>query len=238
MRIGLLGSEHPHRHSLSPMHALRLLSDSIEPSHGESAFAAIGHANLARSPANTPAVPSGVPRGITWSGRLGEGDEPFRALPDAGNWTRAGWVTLIAACESLLPELRRRGVDLCLRPHARHILSDAQGCLTLLRGNPDVRLLLDPGSMLAGSMLPRIEDHLTRIFEALGEHPAVAAVVLANVRLLDPKDEDALILCPLHRGLIDPELLLRTWQAHCPPQLPCVLLEEEFEAQAAMLGQG
>ena len=68
-----------------------------------------------------------------------------------------------------------------------------------------------------------------------GRAKADASLANALKRRIDPSDDDALGAAPLHRGLIEPSLLLNIWRAHCPPDLPCVLLDCEFEAQAVML---
>lgn len=217
---------------------LRLASSAIlSGTSGNEPFAVIDHANLALGIGPTPRGSAAASRLILWSGWFGRPADPVRGrFPrDFRTWTPAAWEALDAACDGLLPALAERGIELCLRPHARHVLSDPQACLSFLRKHEGVRLLLDPASFMTGSMLDRAEDHVARMFEALGDHPAVAGVVLANVLRNDPDDEDSLGPAPLHRGLIEPRLLVNACRTHCPPGLHCALPEAEFDAQAAML---
>jgi hypothetical protein len=171
---------------------------------------------------------------------MGQGADPYRGLfpRDFRTWSREGWEAMSGSLDAMLPAIITARAELWLRPHARHILADPQGCISFLRAreHQPVRLLLDPAAFLTGSMLASAEDHLARAFDALGSHPSVRAVVLANVQRTDPDDQDALGPAPLHRGLLDAALILRPWRAACPPHLPVALLDEDFEAQAAMLG--
>lgn len=222
------------------MRPLKLTAESLIPADGPSAhFAVLSHANIALAPDSVLQMPAAAPRLVCWSGWLAADADPARgAFPrDFRVWTRAGWDALNAACDAILPRLGERGTELCLRPHARHVLSDPQACLSFLRHRPGVRLLLDSASFMTGSMLSSAEDHLARVFESLGSHDATLAVLLANVDRHDPSDPDALVPAPLHRGLIDPRLILDAWRAHCPPQLPVALLGSDFDAQAALLAQ-
>ncbi len=220
------------------MDPLRMGLRSIESSDGR-LFAAVEDANLALADPQIRHVAPGVTRLLCWSGWFGEGADPQRGIfpRDFRTWTPVGRAALHAACDAALATLTPRGVEFMLRPHARHILSDVQGCLAFLRSYPSVRLLLDPASLLTGAMLPSAEDHLRRMFENLAPHPSTAAVVLANVERLTADDSDALGPVPLHRGLIDPALLLRLWKEHCPIDLPCIVLAQEYEAQAGMLSR-
>lgn len=176
------------------------------------------------------------PRVVAWSGWLDEQADPRhgRFPLDFRVWTVPAWDALSRACDALLPRLAETPATLLLRPHARQVLSDAQACITFLRPRPDqpIRLLLDPASMLTDAMLPTAEDHLARIFEALGPHPNVAAVLLANLRRAQDGD---LVPAPLHSGLLDPRLLIDPWRAHCPANLPCILPEPDFATQISFL---
>src|SRR6185503_15275809 len=69
-------------------------------------------------------------RVVAWSGSL----SPlglFESHPE--NWLRSGREALASACRELLPQFAEHGWRLCFHPHARHVLSDPQSCLNLLR---------------------------------------------------------------------------------------------------------
>ncbi len=121
---------------------------------------------------------------IAWAGWL----DDDRADPCAGRfepdfrlWTATGWDALSAGLVSISGTLEAQNATLCLRPHAGCVLSDSQGCLTFLRENlpPRIELLLDPVALLTPDMLAKLDDHLARAFEALGDQPAVVGCVLA-----------------------------------------------------------
>jgi hypothetical protein len=181
-------------------------------------------------------------RVVAWSGWLDPAARPERGqfARDFRIWMSEGWTGLEHACDAVLPALGQQRSQLLLRPHSRLVLSDPQSCVSFFRAraNQPIRLLLDAAAMLTPAMLPTVEDHLARIFQALGPHPAAAAVLLASVRPGSTEDDDLLAPVPLHRGLVDPGLILGAWRAACPPELPVVLLEAEFEAQAELLGAG
>lgn len=125
-------------------------------------------------------------------------------------------------------------------PAAAHVLSDPQSCLTFLRaraGQP-FGLMLDPALLLTPAMLGRAEDHLRRAMEALGRHPAVAALRLTNIQISRAEQGPSLRPEPLHRGVLDARLLASLAAAHTPPDLPLVLLPEQVETQTALLAAG
>jgi hypothetical protein len=218
------------------MRPLRWGPTAITTADGE-IFAAIEQANLAHAAPPLPTPQAALRRIVCWSGWPGDDAPPGSGTfpRDFRTWTPAGRAALASACKTWRTALSPRGVQLCLRPHARHILSDVQGTLAFLRSHPDLHLVLDPASLFAASMLQRAEDHLARIFESLGSHRTTVALLLANVERCDPDDPDALRPAPLRRGLIDPALILRLWREHIPPTLPVALLDAEFQAQAALL---
>jgi hypothetical protein len=135
-----------------------------------------------------------------------------------------------------LPQLQERGIQLWLRPHARHVLADPQSCMSFLsrRTMQPIRLLLEPAAFLTHEMLAHAEDHLARAFEALGSHPGVAAVLLANVGHA-PSDDAPLVPAPLHRGSLDPDLVVRHWRRCVPAEMPVALLVEEWEDQRRLI---
>ncbi|HZW08432.1 MAG TPA: hypothetical protein VFF69_00875 [Phycisphaerales bacterium] len=111
---------------------------------------------------------------VSWSG-WDPADEVGLAT-----WGPRGWSALRHWCDRQAPLLAGGGRELWLRTHAGHVLSDAQRCLTFLggAGGQPVRLLLDPVSMLAPSMLADAREHLERIMGALAGHEGVRAILL------------------------------------------------------------
>src|ERR1051326_4997152 len=220
------------------MHLLRMRPGSLVSRDGSAPpFAQIHAANLAQPMEQLPPIAVGVPPLVLWSGSFGPPPDPARGLfpRDFRAWTREGRDALDAACGPLAPELARRGVELVLHPHARHILADPQACLSFLRHREGVRLLLDPAAFMMRSMLARAEDHLERIFESLGDQPSIAAVVLTNAQRIDRADDDGLGPSPLHAGLIDTRLIISAWRPPAPPELPVALIDHDFDEQAALL---
>jgi hypothetical protein len=63
-------------------------------------------------------------------------------------------------------------------PLATDVISDGPSLLTFLRSRPQRRFLFDPHGLLTEAMLPKAEDHLARLEEALGTHPACWARLL------------------------------------------------------------
>lgn len=125
-----------------------------------------------------------VERLIAWAGWLDDAKaDPAagRFDPDFNVWSPAGWQALRDGIAGAADSFRKHDATLCLRPHAGCVLSDPQGCLNFFREDPPerVELLLDPVAMLTPAMLDKAEDHLTRAFESLGDHPAVVGCVLA-----------------------------------------------------------
>jgi hypothetical protein len=169
-----------------------------------------------------------APRTVMYSGWFPDGEGI-----DFRTWTPTAWQALDAFCDRLRPPLEACAATLCFRPHARHILADPQACLAFLKrreGQP-FEVLLDAAAFLTPGMLGRAEDHLTRAFEALPGHLSVPAAVLTNVA---PAGPDALSPAPLHRGLLDPGLLVTLARRHAS-HLPWILLDEDVDAQMGLL---
>ena len=211
-----------------------LLSDA----HPERAVAFINQANPLVSP---PALPEKLlaPAWVCWSGWI-EDDTPRPAESveqDFRSWSREGWQRFEGWCDELVPRLRERSIELWLRPHCRHVLSDPQSCASFLARRPGqpIRLLFEPSAFLTIDMLASAEDHLERAFAALGSHPGVAAVLLTN-RLRAAAESEPLQAAPLHRGEVNPDLFARLWRQHVPHDLPVALLSDELEQQRRVLG--
>jgi len=206
------------------MGVLRLEHDRI--CDREATWARVDGSNLLEASQGDPKMLG--PRVVRWSGWFG--DETF-AL-DPRTWGPGGWKKFEATCEVLAERAGDSGIPVILRPHARHVLSDAQRCLTFLRRwEGRLGLLLDPVAMLEASMLERAEEHLDRIVEALGEHPGVAGVVVCNAMPGGGDGGGALRPTSIERGVV-PRALLERFARGVAPTIPIVVLAEEFERDA------
>lgn len=131
------------------------------------------------------------------------------------------------------------GGEVWLWPAADHVLSDVPSIVGFLRRHaesdtgPRVRLLFDPASLLAPSMLPRAGDHLARMFEALAAHPATAAIVLANV--VPGSDLEGSRLTAWHAGAIGARVLAERVREFAPPASSVVLIDERLDEQIEAL---
>jgi hypothetical protein len=170
------------------------------------------------------------PRLLCWSGSLA--GELFDSHPH--NWMRPGRAALDALVMQAAPALDRQGRSLCLRPHLRHVLSDAQGCLRFLAdhaGMP-VQIALSPADMISVDMLRDLPEHLERLFATLG--PRAAVVLLQDI---GPMEADAPPNpCPLGEGSLPRDLVRRLLADHVPHETPVILQPERLEAQLAWLG--
>ena len=166
----------------------------------------------------------GAKRIVTWSGTLGP--DLFTAHP--ANWLRPGHDSLRDVCRSLAPRLSERSMTVCFHPHCRHVLSDAPSCVTFLNdlaGEP-FEIALAPASMLEPSMMVDLDDHLRRIFEALG--PRAAAVFMSDVT----EGADGLIeAVPLGQGKLPRETVIRLLGDHVPRGTPVIVIDRDLDAQ-------
>jgi hypothetical protein len=142
-------------------------------------------------------------------------------------WTEKGWNRFGGVCAALF----RREVTAMFEPHARHVLSDPYACLKYISefvdrpGARHFELVLSPVGMLEVSMLDDAAEHLDRIIRGLADRSA--ALKLTNLR----RDGDDLVPCPVHEGVLDPELLSKIVMRHVPTWQPLILLEEQIDAQ-------
>jgi hypothetical protein len=135
--------------------------------------------------------------------------------------------------DSIIPGLEKNDRRLCLFPHARHVLSDVQGSINLLRKrrNTPIEVALTPSAMLTPSMLDSLEDHLERSFGTLaGESP----LLFLHDVVIDEADE-RLLPVPLGSGILDRETVLEAVRAHWPREKPIVVLGEALAEQTAWL---
>ncbi len=171
-----------------------------------------------------------APRLLCWSGSLSE--DPFAVHPP--NWMRPGRSALDALVTAAAPALEAEGRALCLRPHARQVLSDAQGCLRFLSDHAGlpVQVALSPADMITADMRADLTDHLDRLFGALG--PRAALVLLQDVGEPDPDGSPRAV--PLGQGVLPREHLRKLLEAHVPSETPVVLCPGDLPAQLAWLG--
>ncbi len=181
---------------------------------------------------------------IAWTGWF----DPH-ALPDSGvfhhdprTWTAQGWETLETRLAELLPKFEAKGARLLLRPHVRHVISDAPSVRRVLGlfDTPALGILFEPAAMLTAGMADDARDHLTRLLEALAHHPRVAAVLLTGAERPalgepDPQHDDILVPAPLTRGALGYHDLLAVLKNHGPFQRPLALYDEDLHAQLDML---
>ncbi|MEL6795355.1 MAG: hypothetical protein AAFO89_00875 [Planctomycetota bacterium] len=169
---------------------------------------------------------------VAWAGWLDDSKaDPAngRFDPDFNVWSPVGWQALRDGIAAATSSLRTHDATLCLRPHAGCVLSDPQGCLNFLRDESleRVELLLDPVAMLTPLMMDKVEDHLARAFEALGDQPAVVGCVLAAAVEIDDRVS--------HAALADhaefSELMTGLWRASPLANRP-VLVTDPRDASA------
>jgi hypothetical protein len=166
---------------------------------------------------------------VTYSGTLAP--ELFDRHP--ANWMTAGRTALQRLVDQIVPQLRRHDMRLCLQPHSRHILSDAQTCAKFLdraEGQP-LEIALAPASLLEPGMLPAADDHLRRAFEMLGQRCAM--VILHDVVL--SHDGDALVPAPLGSGLLPRDAVLAGLRTFLPTDVPVVIGPQELATQLQWL---
>lgn len=161
---------------------------------------------------------------VVWSGGLGEG--LFDA--DPRTWMSPGWAALSEALPRWLEKCEGAGIRPVLRPHARHVMSDAPGIARVLREFPGVRVLLDPAAMLTANMIATAEDHFTRTLSSLGHHERVMGVVMANVlapagAASDTDDGPPLRRVALDRGVLDGAMIRRLVEEYVPEHVPRVM---------------
>lgn len=181
---------------------------------GGHTWALVSHAN----PLDVGFEFAGAQRVVAWTGWFGEGaDAAAGRFPrDFRTWTPGAWKSLRERIDEAAAKLAAGG-ELLLRPHARHVISDPQACIMLVKDlPPGVRILLDPVSMLTPAMLGSAEDHLARAMELA---PFAAAVLISGADLVDDDElRAAREGTALHRDAV------RAAADRLAPDLPRILL--------------
>ena len=104
-----------------------------------------------------------VARLVVWSGWLG--DTMFER--GVRTWGPAGMEAFNERMRTVVGTARERGARVLIRPHARHVVSDPQRCLSMARadggfGVEGVGVAMDVAAMLEGGMASGVEDHAAR----------------------------------------------------------------------------
>ena len=149
---------------------------------------------------------------ITWSGSMGE--ELFADEPRT--WMGGGHERFEGFCDDVREPLRQARRTLCFRPHARHVLSDAQGTLDFLRRREDepFGLAIAPVDLLLPEMVGDAEDHFTRILDFM--IPRADFVLLADAH---PDDSgEAMTPCPLGQGILPATALMEAINTRLPDE--------------------
>lgn len=203
------------------------------------------HNLLEPDPRALPPFPRSIPGEtlVAWSGWIDDRPDDVH-LPEGvfassfRTWSGLGQERFAALCDAVARPLAERGAMLAFRPHARHVLSDTQSCVNFLKareGEP-FTLLLEPAALLTDTMLSQAEEHLERIFDTLATHPGVTGVMLSNLeRVKVPWGGSELRSVPIHRGLLDPDLLCRPAARLVPRGTPVLLWEEQLAPQLGVV---
>ena len=156
---------------------------------------------------------------VAWSGGLGEtlfADEPR-------TWMGEGHQRFERLCDEIREPLRDAGGRLCIRPHARHVLSDPQGTLDFLRRREDepFGLALSPADLLLPHMLDAAEDHFERILEFMVPRCDLLIVADAAPDASEPDASDqagGMRPCRLGEGVLPAERLMRAIDEGLPEE--------------------
>jgi len=153
--------------------------------------------------------------------------------PHPHNWMNPGSEALDRFLDEMIPELERHERRLCLIPHARHVLSDVQGSINLLRarGSAPIEVALSPVSLLTPSMLDTLEEHLERSFETLAEQ---APFLYLHDAAID-RHRDLLTPTAMGSGVIDANVMREAIRRHWPADKPVVIPAGDLAARSEWL---
>lgn len=188
-----------------------------------------------------PAMPAAPfpPRVVTPSGWLPEDADPQSEIypHSPRTWMGEGRHRLDEVAPWLAGECALHDCRLVLTTHARQVLADPHACRAFLDAHPDapIDIALDPVAMLTSDMLALAEDHLLRICDAMIDHPRVCMVLLHNIRTLPGRSTEDLAPCPIHEGLLDPDLLVEIARRAHDCDKPVVLREMQLARQLGLL---
>lgn len=111
--------------------------------------------------------------------------------------------------------------ELLIWPRAGGAVADVPSVLSFVRARPRWKFVLDPVSVMVPSLLERVDDHLRRIFEALGASEQVGAVALTSCEVVGER----LVHRPLGTNPSFDRSLMRWWRELGPAERPVILLE-------------
>lgn len=210
----------------------------IEGRHRDEPWSTVAAFNmLARVIPELPSEPI-TPTLMAWSGWL-----PEDHLPDAGafapassTWMGPGLTRLGAVCDRLAPKLEQAQLRLALVPHARHVLSDPPSIRSFFKDRPagPIGLVLEPSALLTEPMLADAQDHLTRIYESLADLDALLGVILTNVEPIASALGE-LGPVPIHRGVIDPDLICAPARRLLPATTRLIVPEQGLPRQLGLI---
>ena len=181
---------------------------------------------------------------VAWSGWFDQQARPQSGVfhHDPRTWLAEGWETLQARLGPIVQAFEAAQARLLLRPHVRHVVSDAPSVRRALAmfDSPALGVLLEPAAMLTAAMADDARDHLTRILDALAGNPRVQAILLTGAERPalgepTPEHDDLLVPAPLTRGCIDYHDLIALLRDHGPFDRELVLYDEDIPAQRDML---
>ena len=171
---------------------------------------------------------------VCWSGTLAE--ELFASTPL--NWMAPGSERFRVFCDTFADAATSAG-RLLVRPHARHLLSDIPSCLAFLdrAEGTGLGLAFDPAAMCDHSMLPVVEDHFVRMFEALAGRSAV--LLLGDLKPAksgsiegDAAGDAPPEIVPLGAGRLRAAFLRNLLESHLPTGTPVIFSAPDSEIQA------
>lgn len=168
---------------------------------------------------------------VAWSGTLAGG--LFERHPQ--NWMPRGHRAFRDFCDEIRPQLQAHGRTLCFQPHSRHVLNDPPSCFSFIREmeKSPFEIALSPASMLEPEMLTDVDDHLRRMFEALGG--VCAMVMLSDVIVKQGNDDARCEPVPLGEGILLRDLTRVLMRDHVPAETPIVISPNRIEQQQAWL---
>ncbi len=195
-------------------------------------YAGLVHQNILEEDPWLPDAGEPAPgdRLIVWSGALGGG--LFDRSPET--WLPAGLVALHAWLDRAMSVCDGAGIELLVRPHARHVLCDAHRVASFLNDRPEAMLALAPAALLESDMLHDAEDHLARALETLGGR--ASCVVVQNVKPPETASQ-APQRVGLEDGLLDARMLVEIILKNVPPNVPLLLMgtADQQRSQAALI---
>ncbi|MEO1278799.1 MAG: hypothetical protein AAFV77_07585 [Planctomycetota bacterium] len=187
---------------------------------------------------------------VAWSGWFDEDAQPESGVfhHDPRTWAGEGWERLEMRLDEVLPQFEAADARLLMRPHVRHVVSDAPSIRKVLErfDSPALGIFFEPAAMLTAAMVDDASDHLTRLIEAVLQGPIgpdrVEAFFLTGAERpargeVYPEHDDLLVPAPMTRGAIGYHDLLGVLRATGPYPWPIVLYDEDADAQLDMLRQ-